>query len=130
MPVFRRETSLFCPQCGTQNADNAAVCIRCGRNFAPAQGVVIPPGTPGTPMVIPNYLVPAIVVTILCCLPCGIAAIVYAAQVNSKIAGGDIAGAQQASKNAKMWCIISAVAGVAFMLCYGAFMFLAVMRHH
>jgi hypothetical protein len=51
---------------------------------------------------VPNYLVFAILVTVFCCLPTGIAAIIYAAQVNTKLQAGDIAGAQQASKNAKM----------------------------
>jgi hypothetical protein len=54
-----------------------------------------------------NYLVFAILATVLCCLPAGIPAIVYAAQVNSKLQAGDVAGAQLSSKNAKMWCWIS-----------------------
>jgi len=61
---------------------------------------------------VPNYLVFAILATILCCLPAGIPAIVYAAQVNGKLQAGDIAGAQAASKNAKMWCWISAGVGL------------------
>jgi hypothetical protein len=61
---------------------------------------------------IPNYLVHSILVTLCCCLPLGIVAIVYAAQVNSKLAAGDLAGAQQSSDNAKKWCIIGLVAGV------------------
>jgi hypothetical protein len=78
---------------------------------------VIPPGQPigGS---VPNYLVHSILVTVLCCLPTGIAAIVYAAQVNTKLAAGDFAGAQQASKNAKMWCWISAAAGILVGLLY------------
>src|SRR5687767_5164983 len=56
---------------------------------------------------IPNYLVQSILVTLCCCLPGGIVAIVYAAQVNSKLSAGDISGARQASDNAKMWCWIS-----------------------
>jgi hypothetical protein len=68
---------------------------------------------------VPNYLVFAILTTVLCCLPAGIAAIVYAAQVNGKLQAGDIAGAQAASKNAKMWCWIAAGAGVAVGLIYG-----------
>ncbi len=60
-----------------------------------------------------NYLVFAILTTVLCCLPAGIPAIVYAAQVNGKLQAGDIAGAQLASKNAKMWSWIAASAGLA-----------------
>jgi hypothetical protein len=40
---------------------------------------------------IQNYLVTAILVTLCCCVQAGIVAIVYAAQVNSKLAAGDIA---------------------------------------
>lgn len=61
---------------------------------------------------IPNYLVQAILTTICCCLPFGIVAIVYAAQVNGKVAAGDMAGAQAASKNAKMWCWIAFGCGI------------------
>lgn len=63
---------------------------------------------------IPNYLVWAIVATVLAfCLCCvvgaipGIVAIVFATQVNSKIAQGDIAGAQRASSQAKLWCWVT-----------------------
>jgi hypothetical protein len=67
----------------------------------------IPPGQQ-----IPNYLVQAILVTLCCCLPGGIAAIVYASQVSSKQAAGDIAGAQDSSQKAKMWCWISLGVGL------------------
>jgi hypothetical protein len=53
---------------------------------------------------VPNYLVQAILLTIFCCLPLGIVAIIFAAQVNSKLALGDVYGAQEASNKAKMWC--------------------------
>lgn len=56
---------------------------------------------------IPNYLWQSIAVTLCCCLPCGIAAIVFAAQVKTKATAGDIAGAQESSRKAKMWCWIS-----------------------
>jgi hypothetical protein len=62
-------------------------------------------GTPGPPP--PNYLVQAILATLFCCLPLGIVAIVFAAQVSSKWAGGDYAGAQNASNQAKTFCWIS-----------------------
>ena len=70
----------------------------------PAGG--IPAGPP------PNYLVQSILVTILCCLPLGIAGIVFAAQVNSKWAAGDHQGALEASAQAKRWSTIGAVAGL------------------
>jgi hypothetical protein len=112
---------MFCTQCGISNADNAMVCTQCGRSLQtaaptlPVQRVAMAQ----TPVDVPNYLVFAILVTILCCLPAGIPAIVYAAQVNGKLQAGDIAGAQLASKNAKMWCFISAGVGLAVGLLWG-----------
>jgi hypothetical protein len=58
-----------------------------------------------------NYLIPAILVTLFCCLPGGIVAIINATQVNSKYAAGDMQGALNASKNAKTWTMISAGIG-------------------
>jgi|BioPla2DNA2_1021312.scaffolds.fasta_scaffold26404_1 hypothetical protein len=64
------------------------------------------------PQNIPNYLWQSIVVTVLCCLPLGIPAIVYASKVNNALMQGNQAAAKQASDSAKMWCIISLVAGI------------------
>lgn len=119
---------MFCPQCGTNNADNAITCVRCGRDFR-AAAPMTPMGTVQPGANVPNNLVFAILVTVLCCLPTGIAAIVYAAQVNSKLAGGDIAGAQQASKNAKMWCWISLGAGLLVCVFYILAVVLGIMSH-
>ena len=63
---------------------------------------------PGThPTRIPNYLVQAILVTLFCCVPFGIISIVYAAQVNGKVALGDIEGALRTSRSAKKWAWLS-----------------------
>jgi hypothetical protein len=56
---------------------------------------------------IPSYLTQAILCTLFCCMPFGIVAIVFAAQVNTKVNEGDYAGAEKASAQAKMWCWIS-----------------------
>jgi hypothetical protein len=112
---------MFCTQCGASNPDNALTCAQCGRSLQPGAvttplpvtGVVIPPGTS-----VPNYLVFAILTTVFCCLPTGIPAIVYAAQVNGKLQAGDLAGAQLASKNAKTWCWVSFGVGLGVTLLY------------
>ena len=59
-----------------------------------------------------NYLVWAILTTIFCCLPLGVASIVFSSQVNSKWAIGDAQGALKASNNARNFAIASAVAVV------------------
>jgi hypothetical protein len=50
--------------------------------------------------------------TIFCCLPLGIASIVFAAQVDGKWASGDYAGAREASEKAKRFAMIAAGVGV------------------
>ena len=61
---------------------------------------------------IPNYLIPAILSTVFCCLPFGVVSIIFATQVNSKIAAGDVAGAMESSKKAKMFMFIAIGGGV------------------
>lgn len=61
---------------------------------------------------VPNYLWQSIVVTIFCCLPFGIAAIVYAAKVDGLLASGNIQAAQAASKYAKKWMLIALIVGL------------------
>ena len=64
---------------------------------------------------IPSYLAWAIVTLILCFWPTGIVAVVYASKVGNRLVLGDVPGAQEASRKAKMWCWITfgiAVAGV------------------
>jgi hypothetical protein len=89
--------------------------------------VVLAPGT-----TVQNYLVFAILATVFCCLPAGIPAIVYAAQVNGKLQAGDLAGAQVASNNAKMWCLIALGLGLGIMALYAIMIMVGVLSgiHH
>lgn len=66
-----------------------------------------PQPPPGYYRDIPSYLAQAILCTLFCCLPFGIVAIVYAAQVNGKVAMGDYQGALSASNSARTWCWVS-----------------------
>jgi hypothetical protein len=83
-----------------------------------------PPATGGTTTV-PNYLVPAII-SLVCCFPFGIAAIIFAAQVNGKVAAGDLAGAADASRKAKLFSFIAIGIGVVGWLIYGCLMILGI----
>ena len=102
--------AICCQSCGAENDSNAQRCVKCGRSLPqslqPAQKSV------GN---VPTHLAEAIVVTLLCCLPFGIVAIVYAAQVNTKLQAGNYAGALEASNMAKTWCWVSF--GVGLLLC-------------
>ena len=84
----------------------------------------VPGATPGIPAagsakpLVPSHLVWAILTTLFCCLPFGIVAIVYASQVSSKLAAGDIEGATEASGKAKTWCWVSFGVGLFFTFAY------------
>jgi hypothetical protein len=115
---------VYCPNCGAQNSEDATYCANCGnelRRIETPRVDVPPPPQPETQAQysaqspqqdVPNYLVQAILTTIFCCLPFGIVSIVYAAQVNGKVAAGDRAGALQSSRNARMWAWISFGSGL------------------
>ena len=64
-----------------------------------------------------NYMIPAILSTIFCCVPLGVVSIIFAAQVNSKLAAGDIAGAMESSKKAKMFMFIAIGSGLLVWVC-------------
>lgn len=77
---------------------------------------------------VPNYLAPSILCTIFCCLPFGIPAIVFAAQVNTKLQAGDLAGATESSRKAKRWCWMAFAFGLVPMLAWVAGIALGLMK--
>ena len=131
---------MFCSKCGAQNEETAINCIQCGNPLRPPAYGTPPPVPPQayqqSPMAqsyaqvpppaqtIPNYLVQAILVTFFCCLPLGIVSIIFAAQVNTKAAAGDIQGALAASKQAKTFAWIAFGIGIAGIVIYGIIMVL------
>ena len=106
---------MFCSKCGTKIEGNASKCIQCGNDVQSFQheGAYTPDGRR-----IPNYLDQAILATIFCCLPFGIPAIVFAAQVNKKLAVGDYAGVLEKSRKAKTWCWVSFGVGLGFIIIF------------
>ncbi|HEU4478505.1 MAG TPA: CD225/dispanin family protein [Pyrinomonadaceae bacterium] len=76
-----------------------------------------PPAQAGGQANVPNYLVPAII-SLFCCFPLGIVGVIFAAQVNGKVASGDIAGAMDSSKKAKLFSFIAIGLGLVGVLVY------------
>ena len=79
-----------------------------------------PPPSSGAPASVPNYLIPAII-SLFCCLPLGIVGVIFAAQVNTKVAAGDTAGALDAAKKAKMFSFIAIGLGLLGIIGYVLF---------
>lgn len=65
-----------------------------------------------------DYLVWAILTTILCCLPFGVVSIVYASKVNSLWTAGQYDEARDASQKAKNWAIASAAVSAVCLVLY------------
>ena len=65
---------------------------------------------------IPTHLVWAILSTLCCCWPLGVVSIVYACRVDRRRAEGDVAGAWDASRKARLWAIWSALSLVLIFL--------------
>jgi len=115
---------MFCPQCGSQIPDGSTKCPACAAPLGnPYQSSTAGPTAPYQRPDIPSYLVPAILTTLCCCLPFGVVAIVYAAQVSGKISAGDFEGARSASESAKMWCWIAFGVGLLSNLGFGILQF-------
>jgi hypothetical protein len=70
----------------------------------------------GTVPNIPSYMGWAIATLILCFWPTGIVAVVYASKVGNRLALGDLAGAQEASRKAKTWTWVTFGIGVALVI--------------
>lgn len=110
-----------CPYCGNDVAPGISRCPSCGggvpNNPAPAAApgyrqtpAAIPPGT------IPNHMAFAILATVFTAMSCigiplGITAIVFASQVNGKLAAGDMDGAQRSASLALVFCWVTAILG-------------------
>lgn len=114
---------MYCPKCGAANDDNASFCSSCGaklkfegdyqneqNNFNNSSYKPMPE--------VKNNLVWAILSTIFCCVPFGIVAIVYAAQVDSKLANHDYNGAVESANKSKTWCWVAFGCGLTALIVY------------
>lgn len=80
--------------------------------YAPGQQPYYDGGIPPCP---PTYLVWAIIVTVCCCTPLGIVAIIYAANIKNAYYRGDYIKAQRNSSRAQAWIIAAVVLGLMYI---------------
>ena len=128
---------ITCKECSAQISEYAELCPSCGAPTSvskeqPAQeeqkqetpyqqatNVSTSANREGVSELPPkSWLVESILVTILCCLPLGIAGIVNASKVESRWYAGDKAGAKRASEEAGRWTKIGFFGGIVIIIVY------------
>lgn len=108
----------YCLNCGAKTQLNEKYCPSCSATLMTGQQ----PDSSQTEQVnqtnpnIENHLAKAIFSTVCCCVPFGIAAIIFAAQVNGKIDRGDYQGAKESADKADSWANISIVMGMIIII--------------
>ncbi len=65
-----------------------------------------------------TWLLESILATLLCCLPFGIAGIVYASKVENYWYSGRQSEAQEAAQSARKWTMVSFFVGIAWIVIY------------
>ena len=131
----------FCIQCGQPIEGDTKFCTNCGAPVPPEQQTYSQPEPesqsqyqqalnqqpePQPAQQQPagtkpkSYLALSILATLLCCLPFGIPAIVFSAKVDSFWNAGRYQEAQDASRKAKTWMLVSVILGALIIISYFA----------
>ncbi len=109
-PLFV-QTSNRPPQYGNGSYDPYAASFSSGQPQEPR----LAPGMNNSSYVPPrpdNYLAWSIVVTVMCCIPFGIVAIIKSCEVNTAYDQGRYEQAEKSSNAAKNWILVSVITGL------------------
>ena len=107
--VNPRNGKSFCQHCGVKTKDKQIMCTKCGGSLA---------YTFGSTQNIDSGMIKAVLVTVLCCLPLGIVAIIKSSEVSGKLAVGDIAGAKASAEESHSWSNWGILLTIIFVILY------------
>lgn len=116
---------ITCRECGAQISDAATTCPQCGSLVV--KTVAPQPHQSNNNQICPEtHLTKAIFVTLFCCWPLGIPAIVNAAGVSNAFASGNYQLALQKSNDAEKWSKYCIIAGVILWILYAIVMVIVI----
>ncbi|MFA4986017.1 MAG: CD225/dispanin family protein [Candidatus Brocadiia bacterium] len=102
---------MFCQKCGSPNDDNNHRCTACGEVlFRSPERMAVE---------VNSHLAWAILVTILCCVPFGVVAIVYSTNADRAAMQGNLEFARASAKKAMMWLRLGLIAGLTIWIVLG-----------
>lgn len=115
---------ITCRECGARISDAAQTCPQCG---SPVFKAAAPqPYLNNTQICPETHLTKAILVTLFCCWPLGIPAIVNAAGVSNAFASGNYQLALKKSNDAEKWSKYCIIAAVIFWILYAIVMVIVI----
>ncbi len=107
---------MYCSKCGARNPDGATRCDICGAALRQERPAAAPVAAADAAPA--SNLVLSILVTLFCCMPFGVVAIVYSAMAAGRAGAGDYEGALRASAQAKTWIWLALGRGLAVDLAW------------
>jgi len=104
---------MYCNRCGRRLTEGARFCDACGSSIEISAIQPYDPVVKATPPMTqapvigerpPDYLAFSIIVTLCCCMPMGVVAIVFSANSRSMLESGNLEGAKEAADKARLFC--------------------------
>lgn len=123
-----------CPNCGTNNLDNATVCANCGRSLSAGAQSYVPPPSPAQTAYPPSsspaapapqlpgsvlvYLIVSALMLLCCCNPFALVPLVFAIMAMTRKSAGDYAGMDVNARRTAMWFWIAIGALIVWYLVF------------
>ena len=117
---------MFCKRCGAELQPDSHFCGKCGYNQNSPDSIP----TSEADRRPSSYLVLSILVTLFCCIPLGIASIVYSSKVDPAYQAGDYQKALEYSNKAKSWALWGIFLSILLYLLYFILMVIGVLSEY